>query len=134
MVIILAQIYVLVCILFLAGKDATSYLLQDKMSPDTELKLRRIDRWHRDGVALNALIIIPIVYLAPELSLIILYTVLIRLAIFDLAFNYWTGLKYTHLGSTAMADKFFVKIFGTEGAIKKSLFFLGLTLFLNFIL
>lgn len=134
MEIILAQIYVLVCILFLAGKDATSYLLKEKDDPDTELKLKRIQRWHRDGVALNMLIIVPIVYLAPELSWIILYTVLIRLAVFDLAFNYWTGLNHRFLGSTAWADRFFHKIFGEDGAVKKSYFFLGVTILLNFFL
>jgi hypothetical protein len=134
MVMILAQIYVLVCILFLAGKDASSYLLKDKDNAPSDLENKRIQRWHRDGVALNALIIVPIVYLAPELSWITLYTILIRLSVFDLAFNKWAGLDYKHLGSTAIADRFFSKIFGEKGAVKKSLFFLILTIILNFIL
>jgi len=107
---IILEIYVLVCTLFLAGKDATSYLLKD------------------------TLIIIPIIYLRPELHWIILYTVLIRLAIFDIAFNKWAGLDYRFLGSTAFTDKFFIKIFGTYGAVKKSIFFLVVLLILNIFL
>jgi hypothetical protein len=128
---LLAEIYVLVCILFLAGKDASSYLLKEKDNPITDLERKRIQRWHRDGVALNALIIVPIVYLRPELSLIILYTILIRLSVFDLAFNKWAGLDYKFLGSTAWADKIFNKIFGDYGAVKKSIFFFIVLIILN---
>lgn len=134
MLMILCQIYVLVCILFLAGKDATSYLLKDKNRPNDNLNDARIQRWHRDGVALNALVIVPIVYLRPELYWIVLYTVLLRLAVFDLAFNKWAKLNYKFLGSTAWTDKFFSKIFGKYGAVKKSLFFLGILVILNFVL
>lgn len=134
MVMVLAQIYVLICILFLAGKDATSYKLMEKDDPLSELKRKRIQRWHRDGVALNALVITPIVYLRPELSWIILYAVLLRLAVSDLAFNYWAGLNIKYLGSTAWADKQFAKIFGKYGAVKKSVFFLALLVLLNFLL
>lgn len=134
MVMVLAQIYVLICILFLAGKDATSYKLMEKNDPLTELKRKRIERWHRDGVALNALVIVPIVYLRPELSWILLYALLLRLAIFDLAFNYWAGLNIRFLGSTAWADQIFSKIFGQYGAVKKSVFFLALLVLLNFLL
>ena len=130
---IILEIYVLVCVLFLAGKDATSYLLKDKMSTNS-LDTGRISRWHRDGVALNALILMPIVYLRPELYWIILYAVLIRLAIFDIAFNKWAGLDYRFLGSTAWTDKFFAKIFGTYGAVKKSIFFLVALVVLNIFL
>ena len=134
MVIVLAQIYVLICLLFLAGKDATSYKLMEKDDPLTELKRKRVRRWHRDDVALNALVITPIVYLRPELSWIILYAVLLRLAVFDLAFNYWAGLNIRFLGSTAWADQIFSKIFGQYGAVKKSVFFLALLVLLNFLL
>lgn len=133
MLTILAQIYVLLCILLLAGKDASSYLLKDKNAKDLELEKKRIDRWHRDGVALNALIIVPIVYLRPELYWIIFYTLLIRLAVFDIAFNKWAGLNYKFLGSTALTDRIFNKIFGQYGAIKKSLFFAATLLVLNIV-
>lgn len=134
MVIVLAQIYVLICLLFLAGKDATSYKLMEKDDPLTELKRKRVRRWHRDGVALNALVIVPIVYLRPELSWILLYALLLRLTVFDLAFNYWAGLNIRFLGSTAWADQIFSKIFGQYGAVKKSVFFLALLVLLNFLL
>jgi hypothetical protein len=131
MLMILAEIYVLVCILFLAGKDASSYLLKDHNRPQNSLDTKRIQRWHRDGVALNALVIMPIVYLRPELYWIIPYTLLIRLAVFDIAFNKWASLDYKYLGSTAWADKFFSKIFGQYGAVKKSIFFAIVLIALN---
>lgn len=135
MTMILAEIYVLVCILFLAGKDATSYLLKDHNRPPTDTDKNRVERWHRDGVALNALIIMPIVYLRPDLYWLILYTVLIRLAFFDLAFNKWSSLKYNFLGSTAWSDKLMIKVFGKYGAIKKAIFFfivlVALNIFIN---
>lgn len=131
MLMIIAQIYVLICILFLAGKDASSYLLKDHIRPFSDIQKNRIERWHRDGVALNALIVIPIVYLRPDLWFIIIYTVLIRLCVFDIAFNKWSSLNYRYLGSTAIVDKFFVKIFGQYGAVKKSIFFLILLILLN---
>ena len=134
MLLIFVQIYIFVCILFLAGKDATSYLLKDLDRIPTDLEAKRISRWHRDGVALNALIITPIVYLRPDLSWVILYTILIRLAVFDLAFNKWAGLNYKFLGSTAWADKIFVKVFGEYGAVKKSIFFFIVLIILNFLL
>ena len=130
---IVLEIYVLVCILFLAGKDATSYLLKDKTSI-SPLNTSRISRWHRDGVALNLLIIAPIVYLRPNLYWIVLYTLLIRLGFFDIAFNKWAGLDYRFLGSTALTDKFFAKIFGTYGAVKKSIFFFLALILLNIFL
>lgn len=128
---ILAQIYVLVCILFLAGKDASSYLLKDHDRPPSTLDRKRIQRWHRDGVALNALVIVPIVYLRPELWFIIIYTLLIRLAVFDIAFNRWASLDYRYLGSTAWADRLLSKIFGKYGAVKKSIFFFLVLIALN---
>lgn len=134
MTLILAEIYVLICILFLAGKDASSYLLKEHNKPENQLDKKRIQRWHRDGVALNALIIMPIVYLKPELYLIIPYTILIRLAVFDLAFNKWASLNYNFLGSTAWTDKAMIKIFGKYGAVKKSIFFFAVLVALNILI
>lgn len=131
MLMVLAQIYVLICILLLASKDAHSYLLKDKDNVETDQTRLIIKRWHRDGVALNALIIVPLVYLRPELSMIILYGGLIRLAVFDLAFNKWAGLNYKFLGSTAWFDQQFSKIFGSDGAVRKSIFFAGVLIVSN---
>lgn len=130
----LFEIYVCVCILFLAGKDASSYLLKDHNRTANTLDNRRIDRWHRDGAALNILVIVPIVYLRPDLYLIILYTILIRLAIFDIAFNRWSSINYKYIGSTALTDRIFSKIFGRYGAVRKSLFFGIILILLNILL
>ena len=120
----------LVCILFLAGKDATSYKLKDKR--DNDLTQIRIKRWHRDGVALNILFVLPFIYFdLPKWYFYILFSFLIRLSVYDLAFNYWGGLNYKFLGSTAWWDQQFIKIFGENGAVKKSIFFAVVLILLN---
>lgn len=121
--IIIQQLYLLITKLFLAGKDASSYLLKDK-SAVGETTNSRIQRWHRDGVILDILVTIPGAYIAGNnWWQIVVSSLLLRLATFDLAFNKWSGLSITFLGSTAWVDKQFVKVFGTNGAVKKSLFF-----------
>lgn len=132
--ILVAQIYVFICTLLLAHKDAMSYLLKDKNSPDTTEKLSIISKWHRDGVLMNILFVLPVFVLSPALSWIILYAILIRLAIFSVAFNYWAKLNYKFLGTTAITDKLLRKYFGEQGALKSSLFFLTILISLNFII
>lgn len=120
-----------VCILFLAGKDATSFKLKDKAVRDKELEEKRIKRWHRDGVALNILFVLPFLYFDPiNWWQYISLALLLRLSIYDIGFNYWAGLNYKFLGSTALWDRIFVKIFGLNGAVKKSITFLVLTVLL----
>lgn len=127
-----AEVLLIIAILFLAGKDASSYLLKDKTSDNQELTLKRIKRWHRDGVILYILYTIPLLFLVNPF-LILTYALLIRLAIFDIAFNYWSGLDPKFLGSTSKVDQFFVKLLGQDGAIKKSAIFLIILLLLNLI-
>jgi hypothetical protein len=132
---ILQELFLLVAILLLAGKDATSYLLKDKNSPYNQLEKTRIQRWHRDGTALWLLFTGSITYnsflLHQTWYLIPIYSTLLRLTIYDLAFNKWASLSYTYLGSTAWADKVFVKLFGSQGAVKKAITFGLITLALN---
>jgi len=52
---LLAEVLLIIAILFLAGKDASSYLLKDKDNNGDELTLKRIQRWHRDGIVLYLL-------------------------------------------------------------------------------
>ncbi len=129
---ILAQVYLLICTLFLAGKDASSYLLKDK-SLNGDLVMQRIRRWHRDGVVLNILYILPLLFLVNP-WLIPIYAILIRLAFYDFAFNNWALLDLRYIGSTAKVDQFFVKIFGQYGAIRKSIVFLAVLILLNILL
>lgn len=109
--------------LFLAGKDATSYLLKEK-DYENELTLVRIKRWHRDGAAIDAMFTSVLAWASGLWVAVIIQSLLIRLAVFDIAFNHWAKLDIKHLGSTAWADKIFSKIFGEDGAVKKALFFL----------
>lgn len=128
---IIYQIYLLIVKLFLAGKDASSYLLKDK-SATGDITNNRIKRWHRDGVALDVLTTIPVAYIAGHnWWQVVLSSLLLRLGVFDVAFNLWGGLSATFLGSTASTDKFFAKIFGINGAIKKSLFFIAFIIILD---
>ena len=109
-------------ILLLAGKDATSYQLKDK-GKDTQLTKKRINRWHRDGVALFIIFVFVLILYTGLIWETILLSLLLRLTLFDPFFNKWSSLSTSHLGSTAFWDKIFVKIFGINGAIKKSIVF-----------
>ena len=129
--IIVYQVYLLIGKLFLAAKDSSSYLLKDKQSSGIITK-NRIKRWHRDGVILDILFTLPICYIYKDSWWqILISSLILRLCLFDLAFNKWAGLDITFLGSTAFTDKLFVKIFGLNGAIKKSLFFAVLLILLD---
>jgi hypothetical protein len=117
------QLYLIICTLFLAGKDADSYQLKEKQ--DNALSATRVKRWHRDGLILAFLYVLPLVVWQPANAWrIVIATILIRLVFFDLPFNHWADLAVTYLGGTAWADKIFVRIFGINGAIKKTITFL----------
>jgi hypothetical protein len=126
----LFEIHLLACVLFLSGKDADSYQLKDRT--DGPLTAGRVKRWHADGVALYVLNILPLIGWDPHDWLKTLAAaLLIRLSVFDLAFNHWAGLPTTALGGTAITDKFFVRIYGQHGAVLKSLTFFVLTIIGN---
>jgi len=108
--------------LFLAGKDATSYLLKE-IHEENSLTLSRIKRWHRDGIAIDAIFSLVLCWASNDWS-VILQSLLLRLAVFDPAFNHWAGLNIRYLGSTALWDRMFIRIFGINGALKKSAMFL----------
>lgn len=128
------QIYLALATLLLAGKDATSYLLKDKNSTNG-LELKRIKRWHRDGVALALLFIVQFIYNDPSnWWKYLTYALLIRLILFDPFFNKWSKLNVKYLGSTALFDRLFSKIFGNFGALYKSLTFTIILIILNFII
>lgn len=119
----LLEIYYVTCTLFLAGKDATSYLLKAKS--DDRYASNRVKRWHRDGVALAILALLPCIVIAGDKWYwIVAGALLIRAAIFDLAFNAWSSLPTDFLGGTAWFDKLFIRIFGVHGADTKSAIFL----------
>lgn len=126
------EFYLLACILFLAGKDATSYRLKDHNRPAGSLQSNRIKRWHRDGVALWVLCTLPVAYFVS--GWLILYSVLIRGAVFNPAFNRWAGLDENYIGGSAWFDKLSVKIFGAKGALWQSLFFIVLLIVANIFL
>lgn len=129
---IIFQLYMFICTLVLASKDSTSYKLKDFTPENRELEAKRIDRWHRLGIALNGLMVFPWIYNDPiNWWKYIIYALLIRLIAFDPAFNYWGGLNPKFLGSTAFWDKLFVKLFGKYGALKKSIMFLILLISSN---
>jgi hypothetical protein len=113
------EVYLLIGILFLAGKDATSFRLKDHNAYG-QLTDKRIVRWHRDGVILWLLLSLPLAYYNSQWWLVMTYSVLIRAATFDPAFNKWAGLKITYLGGSAYFDRLFVRILGKNGALKKT--------------
>lgn len=130
------EIYLVICTLFLAGKDATSFLMKEKATD--ELLLTRLQHWHRDGVLLYMLFCIPVLFWGSTINHLALQyklipaVLLIRLSLYDVFFNKWAMLPLKQLGTTAFWDIFFTRIFKKNGAIKKILLFFFLLLVLNF--
>jgi hypothetical protein len=130
LIFLVIQVYLLLCGFFLAKKDAESYLMKDNISTPTVLKI--IKRWHTDGVVLAVLVNVPLLYNFSHLWWeIAVVNILLRLAEFDLVFNSYANLSTTFLGSTALTDKIFSKIFGVNGAIDKSITFFSLLILFN---
>lgn len=126
----LSEFYLLICVLALAGKDADSYLLKAKQ--DDSFSAGRVKRWHRDGFILYVLYALPLTAWLPVYWWKIpIAAILLRLSLFDLGFNKWSSLPLTYLGGTAWADRQFIRVFGINGAVKKSLAFFALLVGLN---
>lgn len=127
------EIYYIICTIVLAGKDADSYQLKDRK--DNPLSYSRVKRWHRDGLILAALYVVPFVGWHPEIAWkSCVAALLIRLVCFDIPFNIWAPLPVRYIGGTAWVDRQFVSIFGQQGAVQKSLTFLVLLLIQNFLI
>ena len=122
------QAYYIICTLVLAGKDADSYQLKDKN--DNALSAVRVRRWHRDGLILAVLFLLPLLKMQPIFNLqpaawwkTCLACGLIRLVFFDIPFNHWSSLSIYYLGGTAWVDRQLVKLFGQQVAIRKTIIF-----------
>lgn len=110
--------------LFLAGKDASSYLLRGMLDPYQGVTKSRLDRWHRDGVAIHGIFTLVLAWATGLWITVPIQALLIRLGFYDLAFNKWSSLPMTYIGNTSGVDRIFLKIFGHNGAVKKSAAFL----------
>ena len=121
------QAYLIICVLFSAGHDSSSIRLRQTVSD--YMTIKRIRRWHRDGFLLYVLFCVPVIFIGGWK--IAIAAALIRASIFDLALNKWTDYNYKFIGTTAFWDKQFSKIFGKDGAVKKSLAFLLVLIALN---
>jgi len=120
----LSLVISLIFILFLAGKDASSYLLRGTKDPYEGVTKSRLDRWHRDGVAIHTIFVAVLAWATGLWITVPVQALLLRLGFYDLAFNKYSSLVTTYIGNTSMVDRFFRKIFGTNGAVIKSAVFL----------
>lgn len=121
-----ALLFLLIFKLLLAGKDATSYLLKDKKAQG-EITTKRVNRWHRDGAIIDFLYTLALSNdFKDDWWQIFIISLLLRLSVYDLAFNHWAKLDIGYIGGTAGTDKFFVKIFDEDGAVTKSIFFFAI--------
>lgn len=115
----LIQAYLVLCVFFLAAKDADSYLLKDKT--DNPLSAGRVKRWHRDGFILFLLYLVPLFYWdMKDWWKIGISALLLRASLFDIEFNFRAGLPASYLGGTAWTDRQLVKLFGVNGNLTKS--------------
>lgn len=120
---VVAAVILIIFKIFLAKKDASSYLLKEK-DEENELTHKRIKRWHRDGVIIDLIFTSVLAWAVKDYIHVAVQSLLVRLTVYDVAFNYCAKLDYKHLGSTAWADQIFSKYFGQDGAVKKAIFFL----------
>lgn len=131
------QLYLIACELFSAGHDSTSIRLRQTIGDNMTIK--RIKRWHRDGLALYILFCLPLFFYGSSLEQLVINwkmivaAALIRVSIFDPFLNYWTDYSITFIGTTAWWDRRFSKIFGKNGALKKSITFFLILIILNFL-
>lgn len=118
--------------LLLASKDADTTLLKNKT--DDALTLKRLNRWHKSGFFLGACLTCFCVLINPELWWFMIATcILNRASLYDLGFNKWASLDIRYIGNTAITDKIFRGIFGTNGAVLKSACFFVLLIIFNYI-
>lgn len=120
----IALVISLIFTLFLAGKDASSYLLRGMIDPYQGVTKSRLDRWHRDGVAIHGIFTFVLAWATGLWVTIPIQALLVRLSVYDLAFNKWSSLPETYIGNTSKIDRFFRRIFGNNGALEKSIVFL----------
>jgi hypothetical protein len=107
--------------LALAWKDAMSFLTKSKKDePNTK---KWLEQWHAAGATLDLFSTLLLAWASNNWVEVPIQSFLIRLAMYDLSFNYLAKLDLHHIGTTAITDKFFSKIFGSKGAVKKSLVF-----------
>ena len=133
----LFQLSFLVFTLFFAGRDSVSITQKEKES--NELTKQRNKWWHTQGGILYVIFVVTVcctvwyydsVYFGLKLCFA---AALIRVIFFDPALNHWSGWSIRYLGTTAGWDKLFVKVFGKEGAMKKTIAFFVLLVVLNLV-
>ena len=123
--------------LFFAGRDSVS--ISQKEKEFNELTKQRNKWWHTQGGILYAIFVLTVcctvwyydsVWFGLKLGVAAALT---RVILFDPALNHWSGWSITHLGTTAAWDKIFKKLFGKEGAMKKTIAFFILLVILNLV-
>lgn len=116
---LLFLVHNLIVLLILAEQNAASFAMFG------ETKQKQQDRWHRDNVILHVTAVLPLLlHNLSDWAWLIGGALLLRAALFDIAFNYFAKLNYHYIGSTAGFDKIFRKIFGVYGATRKAGVFL----------
>ena len=131
------QLIMIAYVLFKAGDNSSAVKLRE--NEYNSLTMVRITRWHRDGSAGYAILLLVIAgflfkyenWLIAVKSLVA--GALIMVTFFDVALNNWSGWKLGYMGNTAWWDRFFVKLFGKTGAVKKAIAFFILLVILNLV-
>lgn len=116
---ILSQLYIILVAISFGARDGINYRLYNKPAIGSYIEIQaRLKWWHGIGVALYGIAIAPVVWLVGwEL---IVAAILIRAAFFDIGYNWCNGLdRIGYLGTEANSDRWSVKIFGKDGAVRK---------------
>lgn len=121
---IYAQLYCLLIALILGYRDGMSH------QSNRILGSKQLTAWHFCGGLLYTLFTGPLFFLAGWE--IFIAALLIRLAVFDVAYNKAAGLKLAYMGEgTEKIERVAIKVFGPNGAVKKMIVALAILIILN---
>lgn len=118
---IIISVAFLALICFLAKKDGTVTLIK-KNYPADALIHTRLKRWHTDGVFIHAIPAILVAYLTGMWWQVLGINLLMRLSVYDVVHNLSAQLPARYMGTTALWDRIFAKIF-RENAVLKAVTF-----------
>jgi hypothetical protein len=126
---LIAQGILILQSVILGCKDGATYKIFGRPIQDYSKVKEWLKWWHFYG-AFDYILLLSVLFFVVGWKILIA-ALLIRVSVFDLCYNWKSGLSHSHIGTEAVSDKIFAKIFGPNGARKKALVFLLVLIILN---
>jgi len=126
-----AQLYILFLAAVFGARDGINYSIYGVPKTDYKTLHASLKWWHFSGAFLYGFAGGPLVMIISWKLIIAL--LLLRVSIFDIAYNHFAGLPLSHIGTEAFWDRVFRSIFGAKGGIIKAVCFVLILALLNFL-